>query len=331
MYQAVERAVQVGSSFFPNQMIEAQKSLDHLLQSSLNAKDQRRAWGFSYLAKGFPVEFVFTSKQKEIRYTVDPAGPNKHPQDILHYSLELLKEIDDSTISESCISFFEGLQKSGGLKYGCWVGGRHTALGNEFKLYVEVPQGSDNQAIQWLHSYTPFQVDFYERPISQDCRIKLDIIGYSPKSEQLEYYFSITGLAAWEIGALLTPAGFEAEREPLMELLQEAYGSPIYREFPSSKMGFSYSFSPHNNTSVFSLYTFASSMFGGDARVRQGILSLCRKRGWNMDYYAQLSQPLADAKGSKCTHGMFGIALSKNNEPVIYLGLRPPETNANSI
>ena len=329
MYRTVEQAVQASDKFFPDQMIEARETLEHLLQASLTAKDQQRAWNFSRLAKGFPVEFMFTSKQKEIRYTVDTAGPDKKPRDALPFSIELLQEIDGSNIiPESYISFFKSLQASKRLQYGCWVGGRHTSQDNEFKLYIEVPQGCDNQAIQWLRSHTPFQVDLYERPISQDCQVDLDMIGYSTKSKQLEYYFSITGLAVWEIGALLKPAGFEADREPLVELLQEAYGRPIYRDFPSAAMGFSYSYSPNNHISVFSLYTFASSMFGGDARVRQGILSLCRKRGWNMDYYAHLSQPLAKSKGAQCTHGMFGIALSKVSEPVIYLGLRPPETNA---
>lgn len=324
MHPAVEHALRVCTRFFPHQAPRARKRLTVLLKDVLEAPDRNRAWGFSGLAKGFPVEFMFNSSQKGIRYTVDAAGPGRHPGNVLQHSIRLLDKLGAHPVPEDFCTFFRDIQRAGTLKYGAWIGGRHYTSADEFKLYVEVPGGADDHAIERLNSVSPFNIEFHRKPISKYCRIKLDLIGYTPAGRQLEYYFSVKGLAAWEIGAILYPAGFETHRDSLMDLLQKAYGRPVYKEFPSSEMGFSYSFSLETGASVFSLYTFASSMFGGDARIRGEILSLARKEGWNMDFYEHMTRPLADARGPKCTHGMVGFAVTEKAPPMIYIGLRPP-------
>lgn len=328
MHPAVQRALEISARLFPEPTSRARVSLNTLLQASVeDAASQPRAWSFSYLAKGFPVEWVCTSRQHGVRYTVDTAGVGRRPQEVLPYSAALLEEIAGVHCAKTTMTFLQSIQQHGPLKYGCWIGGRHTADRDEFKLYVEVPPGADADAIAWLGQHTPLQVDFYERPISRYCRLTLDIIGYAPLSEHMEYYFSVRGLAAWEIGALLTPAGLASARQPLIDLLQEAYGRPIYRDFPSGQMGFSYAWSPATAQTVFSLYTFAAAMFGGDARVRQEILALSARHGWDMTHYAQLSQPLACAPRTQRTHGLFGIALAEGQAPAISLGLRPPDVS----
>ncbi len=325
MHPAVEHAIEVSRDFFPAQTECADQSLATLLRAHTAAEAPDDAWSFSRLAYGFPVEWMFTSDQDGIRYTVDIAAASRQPQTVLTQALEHLHQLDGTVLPEAYHAFFHDIQRRGRLKYGSWIGARHTSAGNEFKLYIEIPPGAGEDAVAWLNRQTPYEVPFYERPISSRCRTKLDLIGYNPGNGQLESYFSTVGLLAWELSALLAPLGLQDAREPVMDLLQEAYELPIYQDFPSVQMGFSYAFLPGIQTAVFSLYTFAAAMFGGDARVRQGILRLGRKRGWNMDYYAQASQSLANATGTTCTHGLFGIACALNRDPALYLGLRPPE------
>lgn len=319
----LEQALNVSRVFFPTAEIRARASLKVLLQKSLSANAQ--AWDFSYLAKGYPVEFTFNAHQSGIQYTTDIAGPQMSPNNVLAYALELLSELGNDKLDEQQRFFFETLQQSSQLSYGCWVGGRHNLKGDEYKLYLEVPEGADAMAIEWLRTCTPFKIDFYDHPINKHGQIKLEIIGYSLKSQTIECYFSITDMAPWEIGRILKPIQLENRREYLIDLLQMAYCGVIYRELPSAEMGFSYAFSPSTNESVFSLYTFASSMFGGDRRVRDAILSLCRHQGWNMDYYEHFTRPFAESQNTICTHGIFGIALDQKENSTIYIGLKPPD------
>ncbi|MBL4862475.1 MAG: hypothetical protein JKY09_05595 [Crocinitomicaceae bacterium] len=323
---SLEQALKVGGDFFPKAAIRARFSLEILLRKSLKSRADKTAWGFSHLAKGYPVEFTFKPDQKGIQYTTDIAGPEMSPNKVLPYALELLSELGASRLNEENRLFFEIVQQQGELLYGCWIGGRHSSEGDEYKLYIEIPEASGEMAMKWLRKYTPFDIDFHNNSINDHCGIKLEMIGYSLRTKSIECYFSVKDLAPWEIDKILKPIHLEGQREYLIDLLQSGYSGVIYRKFPSKEMGFSYSFSPSKNNSVFSLYTFASSMFGGDMRVRDSILALCLKKNWNMDFYEKFTQTFADNKSDTHTHGLFGIALDQFDNTTIYTGLRPTET-----
>ncbi|MBA6304204.1 hypothetical protein [Colwellia sp. MB02u-14] len=319
----LKRWLDISEVHFPGIIDRASHSLATLLQKNLSKNAHQDAWKFSSLAGGFPVEFTFKTNQRGIQYTVDVAAAEVVPQQVLPYALELLSQLQPDTLTEQDLDFFSTMQQCGKLSYGCWVGGQHCSDADEYKLYIEVPEGGDSMAVEWLNRQLPFDIDLYRKPIAQHNKIKLEIIGYSLKSKDIECYFSIVDMAPWEIDEILKPVGMEQQRDSLVEQLQGAYQSAIYRKLPSREMGFSYAFSPATKHKAFSLYTFASSMFGSDRHAREAILSLCDKMNCNMDYYDQFTAQGGLNKSETSNHGLFGIALDSNANTTIYTGLRP--------
>lgn len=316
---SLRRALQVAANCWPDEAQRAAATLPLLLAGWLSEREEREQWQTSHLTEdGFPVEFTFTSSGGGLRYTVEATSPNHAPAARLDETLAALGRLGALPIPAAAAFPWRQMQASGALRYGAWVGVRHHGRHDIYKLYVEVPRDADALARSYVEGWLG------RFPTIQGRPILLRMIGYYPHSGEIELYFRVLHMRSWELRALLSPIGLEARQDELLNALQLAYGRPIWYEMPGATFGFSYALRS-GQPAVFSLYTFARTMFGGSARTREQTLHFSRQCGWDLNCYAEMSAPLASAGGRSNAHGMFGLAVGAEGPPQMHIGLRPPE------
>ena len=194
---------------------------------------------------------------------------------------------------------------------------RASASGEARKLYLEVPASSQSSEIEQLERRLG------SRLAVDSKRRFLRMIAMEPASDSYEGYFRVSGLRPWEIRRLLSPFGWEDREKAILGAFEDVYEGALHRRLPSDTFGFSYRWKG-GVPEAFSLYTFASSMFGGDGRVRECVLRAALRRGWHLEGYDRLSEPLRGRRGPEGVHGMFGISISSGGDPEPRIGLAPP-------
>ena len=135
------------------------------------------AWRASRLTDdGFPVEFSWSSRDAAVRWTAEVAGPEVAEADRLDLSLARVEALQG--IAAECPAdirrWFAALAPQ--YRFGCWLGGRHDALGARTKLYIEVPARLDPDAIS--------------APITAAVgkSVRWRMVGWDPQTGQREYY-----------------------------------------------------------------------------------------------------------------------------------------------
>jgi hypothetical protein len=154
------------------------------------------------------------------------------------------------------------------------------------------------------------------------------MLGYHGAAGRTELYYDASHLRPGEIATLLSRVGLKARANDVLQVLQRAYDRPIGYELPGNDFGFSYSLSAQGGPVICSLYTFAISIFGGDAKIRAGLLRLASSQGWNFSLYERMSEPLVHRRGFITCHTVFGVVVSGPEPPSIVFGLTPPEVTA---
>lgn len=137
-----------------------------------------------------------------------------------------------------------------------------------------------------------------------------------------EAYFRADRIAPWALRILLAPLSLQRLDRLLLEAFEDACAARLRDEMPGVT-GFSYAIRDGAPPS-FTLYAFASSMFGGDARTRAALLRCARRRGVSLEAYARFTEPLAGRRGPASTHGLFGVAVDERGLPEMRIGCTPP-------
>ncbi|PYG90373.1 hypothetical protein LY28_00256 [Ruminiclostridium sufflavum DSM 19573] len=298
-----------------------QVMLKKLLGSSVEPK---HLWNFSSLGRtGFPVEVAFVSDDPSLRITAEVTGPEIPPSERLNYAEELFSELNGSEIPPVLSRFVHSIQKEGSLRYGAWLGSRHSCDGNSFKLYMEVPCYPDNSP-----EVKAWEQAIISRPFTRPARLRM--IGYNGDSHTLELYYDTTYVWPQDLPALMSPVGLRDYAGDVTDYLFQAYRRPVNWELPgASDYGFSYAVPcPYTNNnksnSAFSLYTFANALFGGDHSIRAAILELSKRQGWDSSLYEEISRPIAHKRGFITHHGVFGIVMSSRGRASVTFGLTLP-------
>ena len=301
----------------PSLAKRALAALDQFLQGVYLSAWPEVAWEFSNLTgDGFPVEFTFSSSDDLIRYTTEVGGPEANSISRLSLAEKALASLDVVNLSPHLEDILRRIQATGPLRFGAWVGGRHGASGDDFKIYIEVPRPNSQICKNILRELLA------EGPIIS--RSELQIIGYGPMRSSIELYFRIEDFEPWEIGLLLDQAGIHHRLPKLCSLLEDAYGRPVDSALTGT-VGYSYSFSSSKGPMTVSLFKYARSVFGGDGGIRRGMLGLAARNGWNLRSYAAISEPLAKGTGGRTFHGMMAFIVPPEGPLAVSIGLRPPE------
>jgi hypothetical protein len=324
-HQAIQAVLDVLAKSAPDAAQRAGASLAHLLHNHYAALDQPAWWNSSQLTGGgFPVEFAFTTADSSVRYTADIGGLPIPPATRLELARETLKHFGEPELPPEVSAALHALQQSGSLRYGAWIGGRHSAGGDRFKLYCEVP-GDDapfdaqHPGFAWLSaSQAPL-------PRLPDRAVHLRMIGYEPATQRLESYFRVAHLATYHLPNLMQPLGLVAEASRLTEFIEGAYGYRLREKIPGGSVGFSYSLGP-GGQGVFTLFLFARALWGGDANIRAKMSFHAQQLGWNPDAYLAITAPLAQRNVYQTYHGMIGLTVLPEKPIQMTIGLRPPST-----
>lgn len=284
------------------------------------------AWASSRLTgDGFPVEITFTSADQRLRYTVEPATPQATPQQRLVLALQDINALSLSPIPSAMAAAFRRLQHLGDLSFGAWVGGRHSLVDDQFKLYVEMPMlESTDSAAGELTAL----LGEYPQPGPVDRLVNLRMLAWSPGSAQWELYYRIGAPAPHHLAAVLAPAGYAAQAGDLLRYLREAYGHSFAERLPGESVGVSYTWQPGQAESSVTLFFFARTFWGGDARIRQQFGSWSTALGWNDRQYQRITAPLAGRRVWKTFHGILGVSLLPGRQLALSIGVRPPEASA---
>ena len=299
----------------------ARRSLGVLLEWTRRAP---APWASSTLTMhGAPIEFGFGSADKDLRCSVEIADPQSPRRGRVRQARAVLQRLGGELADAAMMQRLERLQERGGLRFGAWLGGRHSAAGDRYKLYVEVPPEGAAAAERWSKEL----IGPLPLPCSHACRIGL--VGYDCGSGRVEFYYQARRLLPTAVAVLLRRAGMASRSAEVLALLEalDRFSSP--GRLPSRDVGFSYSVPAGGDASgnggvVVSIYFFCLALFGGDGRARRRILQLAAAQGWTLPEYETLSEPLAASAGVPTRHGMFGVVLRHGAAAGITVGLAPP-------
>jgi hypothetical protein len=251
------------------------------------------AWDGSDLARsGLPFELAFASADpRTLRITVDVFS--------LSRALELYGELAPVALPDDVRRAVAGARSAYlGLR---WPGHRSPNAPPQPKLYI-------------LANTWPLPT------IDLSVAARLTMIAYEGASDGTELYYRAEALGIAGVMALLGESA-----QAVLDVLAEAVGRPLRGALPSCDFGFSISTrrGSHDARRI-TLYGFAGSLFGSDARCRDAILRLSLAHGWSFPLYERVSEPLRHARGPAMHHGMFGIVAAADAEPSITFGLAPP-------
>lgn len=284
-----------------------------LLAPMAGSQSDNRWLSSKLTADGFPLEFTFRRGNDGIRFACEVWAPATTPAARVARAIETVGGIgpaDEAAVLDA--------HRGHPLRWGAWVGVRTHAGGETLKLYAEVPGGAQAAGQAWLSARLGHPVVVEGRPIV------VRMVGLEPSSGGVEVYCRIFDLRPWELRRLLSPVGLAHRELDVLDLLEDAYEGALHRRLPARTLGFSYAWAP-GRAATFSLFAFASTMFGGDARTRSHMLRLARRRGWAFDDYERVSEPLARKEGAESTHGMFGVTMSGGSDGEVTIGLSPPD------
>jgi hypothetical protein len=296
----------------------AVSALDVLLAGVVRSRWSEVAWQFSELTgDGFPVELTFSSRDRDIRYTCEIAGPEEAAAHRLE-SAALVLESLGSPLPGDDFAFLQSVQRAGPLTWGAWVGGRHGLSTERYKIYVQVPDPYSAAAGLRIAELAG------TRDLLESRATPLRMIGYEPANRRTEFYFKTEGMDSWEVVLLLRRFGLLDCQDALFELLSAAWGKPVREAMPAADIGFSLSSDSSGEVS-FALHAYARSVFGGDCRIRRALLTLARQRNWTLAGYDEISAPLAARDDARTFHGVVSFGVGRGVGPALQVGLRPPE------
>lgn len=332
--QALDRALDEYAREMPEVAARAVAVLDVLLAGVETSPWSEVAWNFSHLTgDGFPVVLEFTSNGETIRYVSEVAGPEVDASRRFDLALAALGRLRVAALP--VCERLRRVQRTGRLRYGAWVGGRHGPEGDTFKLYVEVPRPDPRAMQDAPHGYVLHADEsadlvralLGDRPLLTRRTAGLRMIGCELGTGRIELYFRADGLKPWEVVRLMGLAGLASEADDLLGLIEEVTDRSTLQKLPSEQTGFSLSVAPDGRAMVFAVFCLARTVLGGDGRIRERLLEVGARRGWSLRQYAAISGPLAGRTGSRTRHGILSFVAAPGMPPMIHIGVRPPEEN----
>jgi hypothetical protein len=317
---AVARALDVYSRDDADAARQARRTLDVLLERRYALEARPDAWTSSPLTgDGFPVELSATTADRSIRYTVDPCERDVPAAERLGVALDLLERVGARVRDAPTLHALRMLQDSGsGLRWGAWIGGRHDRRGDRFKLYVEVPRDDLSAGVRVA-----------EGVLGSDALLRgggvvLQFAGVELAGGRVELYFRSAALERWQAEAAMRLGGVGERAEETLALYAAVVRRPVRDRLPGAPHGFSVSVAD-DAPRVFSLFTHARSVGGGDGGIRAHLLELARRRGESLGAYAALSRPQRDGWGWRTRHGMVAVVATATGTLHLQVGLRPTE------
>jgi hypothetical protein len=266
------------------------------------------------------MEFSFSSADTALRYTVEPSGPETAPRERLPIALSLIQQLTPAAaVPADLTRLIENAQADADLRWGAWVGGRHSGTASSFKLYAEVPR---HAAAAPLAEWSP------PAPApAGPCEIRLEGLGYDLARRLVEVYYRVNHLDLSSLTLLLACAGLADRLPDLLDLLGDVLERPIRQYLPPLRFGFSLATDRPGHVRTASLFCYTYEALGDDARCRSRVLTVAGRRGLALGAYPELSAPLAARRG-KYGHTVAAVSVAAAGPPALTIALSPPDHDA---
>jgi hypothetical protein len=296
----------------------AARALRAALRGRVEA-DGPAAWSSSRLTgDGFPVEFGFTTLDDRLRYTAEPGRAGDDRRRRFDAVNGLLGVLGSPPLPADLAEGLRRMQARGPLLYGAWLGGRHGADGDEFKVYAEAPAADSPGA---AGGGLPFELPCPRLP---DRTPELRMVAFTPGSARCECYYRVRALEAHHLPRVLAPGGANDRSGEVLSALAAVHDFPLADQLPGPSVGVSYSFpASGDGPRVVTLYFFARSLWGSDARTRRTFGRVGRAAGWDDTAYRRVTAPVADRETWRTAHGLVGVSLVPGRPPAFGVGVRP--------
>lgn len=265
------------------------------------------AWRFSELMRGGgPIEFVFSSSDSALRYTVEVAGPELPNHSRLDAACALMMRLGHAPPPADLVQAWRSLQADSSLAWGTWLGVRHDRAGERAKIYVETPPGT-RSPIAPLSVLSPL-------PGS-----RLQMIGYEPSRGRAEVYFCKAPAERADLEALLRGIESVERRQALVAGLAELCGLPIDTALRWVTLGYSLAHCGNTDIPELALFVRAKAVVGGAASVRRKLLSWQSRSDQRTSPYRDLVGSLADH--ALPDHGILTLGLRAGGELELRAGI----------
>lgn len=275
--------------------------------------------GGHLMSEGYPVELTFTSAAPAtVRYTADVVPPAHPPDRRLVRILGLLYGLGVAIPPSPVLELLAGAQGGPTLRFGAWVGGRHDAEGDRYKLYVEVPRDRADAVARGI-----------ARRLGRTRRLldtsPLRFVGLDLQTGTVELYHRIGPSDRRDIESVLAAEGLGHRTDDLLDTVAAATGWPVVDRLPLANLGASVAVGPRGTTVA--LFAHTVSVLGRDLACRARLLRLADRRGLDLGRYADVSAGLVDAPQARRHHSILTLAVAEHGPVHLGIGLRPPDSS----
>jgi hypothetical protein len=262
------------------------------------------AWRFSGLmGDGSPLEFVFSSKDSALRYTIEVGGPEFAEHSRLDAACALVAELGHAPPSPELVDAWRSLQAGFRLSWGAWLGVRYDSEGEKIKVYIEIPREAPPIA--------PFMA-------CSPRKSRLVMIGYEPDRGRFEHYFRNKAMVRWEFEALVRLFEPPDRQEAALANFAELCGMPIEAALRWFTPGYSLAYRSNVERPNLALFVNAASV-GGASVVRRQLLTREFRSARGISAYRQLVEPFEDR--DLPYHGIVSLGLGPGCEFDVRVGI----------
>lgn len=262
------------------------------------------AWRASPLTNtGYPVEMSWSSRDTGLRWTAEAAGPEMPEAARLNAAVGVLTGLGAEITLPDWLTPHPGRR----LRFGAWLGGRHDAERDRYKLYIDMA-GADLPG-DLLRSVNHWAVP---------ARILWRMGGLDAAGGGMELYGRLHRPEIWEVERLLSRCGGDASA--VIDLAATLSGSSGSEYLLPGTAGLSLAAMSDGRHAV-SFFVQSGPLIGGDAAVAGKIRKLAHRHGWDTALYEAL---LGDkAPGRPGRHGIIGFGAAAGGRPWMQVGIRP--------
>lgn len=289
----------------------ARRWLPPLLRPLAEARRPDR-WRASLLTpRRCPVELsVATACPHTTRYATEFVSPDLPPPARLGAGLTRLHELGLPAPDPVLRARLLAAHREHEVAWGVWLGGRHDADGDRFKLYAEVPKSA---AVPFERELTaalgvpPF-------PLPQ---ARLRLVGIDLTGSTVERYYRVGRLSMAEF-ALLAPSPARPYAPSFTAEVGVLLGRPGLDDFPGVNVNVSCA------GDVLTVSGPARTWLGPDADARRRLLDYATVAGLDLSRYAALSAAMPGDAGH---HAIVSVSLVPGGPLHLTVGFSPPGTS----
>jgi len=268
----------------PQISARARAELDDTLSATRGSAIGESAWHASCLTPSrYPVEVAFTSARAELRTVVDVVAPEDDRRGAFDAVVDTAERFGAIRPRGRTTAALRAHHAAGALRFGAWLGSRHTEAGTRHKLYAELAPDQPD-AWRMLDLLAPRAREVVGGTGAVRF-VGLPLDG----GDVVEVYMRPPWLDADLLAAVLSRAGIPDATPSLVAAMTA--GDPQGLAGPNHCLSATFA---GDDVVAVAGFTFAHHRYRRDHRVRAAVLQRAAREGWpSHGLYAAASAPLA--------------------------------------